>query len=167
MVMIPADRQRLLDRIDQDLYELSHGPLVKFPLFHAVGALTPGVLEACPMSKAELARAERKLGAALVQMVENGDSASLLKAARTVGHFTSKPERLNKNLKNPETFLDFKTTLMFLRKHVDQYWTLAEIQQRLYDETRVWQHKKTLHDWCKKDYGFPIKPDKAGRPKKR
>jgi hypothetical protein len=174
--MTPTDRKQLLERLNDALVELRwHGPLAKFPLFYDVGELTPLVLEGCPLPKAKLAKAERKLGKALVQMVKDGDSPSLLKVVRTVEHFLDKSERYedwNGHLRGgdmefPEVLDERKQVLSFLIKHVDEYWTVTEIQKHLENETGVWKERKTLKNWCTRDYGFPIKPNKGGRPKKR
>ena len=163
--MTISERQKLITRLDDELFDISHGPLAKFPLFNEVSHLTPGVLEAFPMPRAELRKAEQKLGTALVQMVKDGDWDSLTKVARTVGHFFDRPERPDQNFKNPERLREYETTLRFLRGHVDQDWTIKELQQHLHDETGVGQHEKTLKRWCE-DYGFPIKAGESGRPKK-
>jgi hypothetical protein len=165
--MTPANRRRLLGRIDQSLYQVEHGPLAKFPLFNEVAALTPGVRESYSIPRAQLVKAEQALGAKLVDLVRRGDSESLSKVARTVEHFLDRPECPRLNLKNPETLAEFRTFLNFLREHIDEYWTIAELQQRLADETDIRPHTRTLSRWCKQGLKFPIKPDKLGRPKSK
>jgi hypothetical protein len=162
--MTPAERQQLINRLDVALYELQHGPLVKFWLFEDIGNLTPGVLECSPVTEAQRVRLERKVEAELLDMVKRGDWAELLKVARTVGHFLDKPESpIGKDRRHPKALKELWLTLSFLRKHVDQCWTLTELYQRLDQAARP--NRKTLERWCDK-YEFPIKRRKRRSSKK-
>ena len=173
--MTRIKRKELIKRLNDALIDLRfNGPLAKFPLFEQVAELTPFLLETYPLPKAKLAKAERKLGRALVQMIKDGDSESIKKVVRTIDHFI-KPERyedMNGHLRGgdieyPEVLDERRQVLGFLIKHVDDYWTVAEIQEHLEKETGLHKNRKTLKNWCKRDYGFPIKPNEGGRPKKK
>ncbi|HEY4285159.1 MAG TPA: hypothetical protein VGM62_19010 [Chthoniobacterales bacterium] len=155
-----------MDPIEAALYEIEHGPLADFPLFHQIAALTPGVLESCPLSESELATRERELGDALVQMVKQADSPSLERVVRVVRHFTDKPDYPNAELKNPEALHEDKAMLLFFREHAgEDHWTLREIQEHLSDEDGVTVNLKTLQRRCE-DFNFPFKAGQAGRPTK-
>lgn len=157
-----------VDPIDAALYQIEHGPLVDFPLFHEIATLTPGVLESLQsdalMDEAKLARCEAELGAALVQMVKRADWEGLARVVRVVRHFTDKLDYPNDELKNPEMLVEKRRTFEFLRRYRDADWTLSQIQEHLFDETGIDVNRKTLKSWCEEG-DFWVKPAQRGRPK--
>jgi hypothetical protein len=148
--MTKSEREQLLDRLDGDYADLTQGPLGKFPLFWEISNLMWPCGKADPL-------AEQKLAAKLGKMVTDEDWDSLFKVARSVKHWSGRPESpLGKDRIHPESFDETLAVLLFFREHVDEDWTLAEIHEHLEKETNVRMERRRLKRWCN-DYGFPVR----------
>lgn len=151
--MTATERKQALDRIEGGIADLCQGPLGKFPLFWEISNLIWPSGEADPL-------AEQRLATKLGKMVADCDWDGLFKVARSVKHWSGRPESpLGKDRIHPESFEDALEVLEFFRIHIDEDWTLAEIHEHLEAETSVRMERRRLKRWCSKEegYGFPVK----------
>jgi hypothetical protein len=146
-----TEREQLIDRLEGAYADLCMGPLGEFPLFWEISNLLFPCGKVDPL-------AEQKLATKLGKMVTAEDWEGLFKVARSVKHWSGKPESpLGKDRINPDIFDETLEVLLFFRKHVDEDWTLAEIHEHLESETNVRvEFRKKLKRWCER-YKFPVK----------
>lgn len=158
-----AKQQRLFDLTAKSLRKAERGPLDDFALFDdvmlpwlAANSDLEGTLEWKGISDKELAKREKKLGEALVQLIKDNDTRSLSNVSKVVRFLQDNFEPVDR----------YETELMlFFRRHADERWTIPEVQARFKAETGFAIEEKTLRRRCEQN-GFYVVKRPVGRKRK-
>jgi hypothetical protein len=157
----------LVNAVAKSIGKANHGPLLEFPPFQDIMAVwlasnrcTAQVVETYQLTEPDPFHAARKrrLGAKLVQLIEDDDVSGLRNVIKAIQHLRENSPQLHDPL--------LAKVAQFFRRHSSERWTLSEIQKCLRKETGAIVEDKTLRRWCKQ-HRFPIaQGKKTGRPRK-